>query len=59
MVIEVVFKNGRKERMITTPTTTLVDFVNNAEETYGSRIQSMRVVKRNDSHRGGAGSTGH
>ena len=48
MLIEIVFKNGSKDRRLCSASTTVVDFVRQAEEERGSKIQSMRVVKRNE-----------
>lgn len=59
MVIEILFKNGRKERVIASAEMTVVNFVTTMEQQYGSRIQSMRVVKRSaDPNRGSDGSPG-
>ena len=48
MLIEVVYKNGSKDRRLCQPATTVVEFVRQAETEHGSKIQSMRVVKRNE-----------
>lgn len=48
MLIEVVYKNGSKDRRLCAPTTTVVEFVRQAEAEHASKIQSMRVVKRNE-----------
>lgn len=48
MLIEVVYKNGSKDRRLCQPTTTVIEFVNQAEAENGSKIQSMRVAKRNE-----------
>ena len=48
MLIEVIYKNGSKDRRFCQPNTTVVEFVSQAEEEHGSKIQSMRVVKRNE-----------
>lgn len=48
MLIEVVYKNGSKDRRLCSPSTTVVEFVQQAEAEHTSKIQSMRVVKRND-----------
>lgn len=48
MLVEVSYKNGSKDRRLCQPTTTVVEFVRQAEEEHGSKIQSMRVVKRNE-----------
>lgn len=54
MLIEVTYKNGSKDRRLAAPSTTVVDFVRQAEEENGSKIQSMRVAKRHEHHdRGG------
>jgi hypothetical protein len=48
MLIEVVYKNGSKDRRLCSPSTTVVEFVRQAEAEHASKIQSMRVVKRNE-----------
>lgn len=48
MLIEVSYKNGNKDRRLCSPSTTVVEFVRQAEDEHGSKIQSMRVVKRNE-----------
>lgn len=48
MLIEVFYKNGSKDRRLCSPTTTVVEFVQQAEAERASKIQSMRVVKRNE-----------
>lgn len=53
MLIEVAYKNGSRDRRLCSPDTTVVEFVRQAEAEHGSKIQSMRVVKRNEHpHRG-------
>lgn len=48
MLIEVIYKNGSKDRRLCSPSTLLVEFVRQAEEEHASKIQSMRVVKRHE-----------
>ena len=48
MLIEVSYKNGSRDRRLCQPNTTVVEFVRQAEDEHGSKIQSMRVVKRNE-----------
>ena len=48
MLIEVIYKNGSKDRRLCSPSTTVVEFVQQAEAERASKIQSMRVVKRNE-----------
>lgn len=48
MLIEVIYKNGSKDRRLCAPSTTVVEFVKQAEAEHASKIQSMRVVKRNE-----------
>lgn len=48
MLIEVVYKNGSRDRRLCQPDTTVVEFVRQAEAEHNSKIQSMRVVKRNE-----------
>lgn len=48
MLIEVVYKNGSKDRRLCQHATTVVEFVHQAETEHDSKIQSMRVVKRNE-----------
>lgn len=48
MLIEVIYKNGSKDRRLCSPSTTVVEFVGQAEAEHASKIQSMRVVKRNE-----------
>lgn len=48
MLIEVNYKNGSKDRRLCSPSTTVVEFVRQAEAEHASKIQSMRIVKRHD-----------
>jgi hypothetical protein len=53
MLIEVSYKNGHKERRICGDHDTLVSIVEKCETDNQSKIQTIRVIKRNEhSHRG-------
>lgn len=46
MLIEVCYKNGSKERRLCKPTDTFIGVVQDCEAQRGSKIQSIKVVKR-------------
>lgn len=53
MLIEILYKNGHKERRICGDHDTLVSVVQSCEADNNSKIQNIKVIKRNEhSHRG-------
>ena len=52
MLIEILYKNGHKQRRICGDHDTLVSVVQVSEAQNNSKIQSIRVVKRDHKHQG-------
>jgi hypothetical protein len=48
MLVEVHYKDGGTERRLVPPAETLVCFVQTCESQRGSKIRTIKVVKRND-----------